>query len=121
MNYSKDDKINSRDIVPAGAIEVQYVDKSYYEIISNNIISIDDKQKIEPKLIEIQTLDKAGIKKRYKELRRSGENTHEKGGGIGMYEIAKISDGIEYEFRSINEDKYYFTMKSIVKQKAVKK
>jgi hypothetical protein len=80
--------------------------------------TIDDKQKIEPKPIEIQSLDNQGIKKRYRELRRSGENTHGKGGGIGMYEIAKVSNNIEYSFEAINEDKYYFTMKSFVKKKA---
>jgi len=117
MNYSKNDIIEDRSIVPAGTIEVQYINDNYYEIIATNIISQDDKEKIEPKLIEIQGLDKAGIKKRYRELRRSGENTHGKGGGIGMYEIAKVSDSIEYEFKAINEDKYYFTMSSIVKSK----
>ena len=34
-----------------------------------------------------------------------------------MYEIAKISDDIEFEFKAINEDKFYFTMSSFVKQK----
>ncbi|MEA3498107.1 MAG: SiaB family protein kinase, partial [Campylobacterota bacterium] len=117
MNYSKNEDIGSRQIVPAGEIEVQYINDEYYEIMATNIVSTEDKQKIEPKLIEIQGLDKAGIKKRYRELRKSGQNTHEKGGGIGMYEIAKISDGIKYKFNAINEDKYYFTMKSIVKHK----
>jgi hypothetical protein len=117
MNYSKNEDIGSRQIVPAGYIEVQYINNEYYEIISKNIISKDDKEKIEPKLIEIKSLDKAGIKKRYRELRRSGENTHGKGGGIGMYEIAKVSDEIIYQFEAINEDKYYFTMGSIVKKR----
>jgi hypothetical protein len=120
MNYSKNEDIGSRQIVPAGYIEVQYINNEYYEIISKNIISKDDKEKIEPKLIEIKSLDKAGIKKRYRELRRSGENTHGKGGGIGMYEIAKVSDEIIYQFEAINEDKYYFTMGSIVKKKEKK-
>ncbi len=31
-----------------------------------------------------------------------------------MYEIARISDKIEYLFTPINEDKYYFTIKSFV-------
>ncbi len=124
MNYSKNEDINSRQIVPAGSIEVQYhsnedVDE-YYEIIATNIVSIEDKEKIEPKLLEIKSLDKMGIKKRYRELRKSGQNTHEKGGGIGMYEIAKVSDSIEYEFKAINEDKYYFTMKSNVNIKKIK-
>ena len=114
MNYSKNDNINSRQIVPAGQIEVQYVNDEYYDIIATNIISIDDKKIIEPKLIEIQSLDKVAIKKRYRELRKSGQNSHENGGGIGIYEIGKVSNSIEYEFRAINEDKYYFTMKSIL-------
>ena len=117
MNYSKDGIENTRDIIPAGEIEVQYINDDYYEIIATNIVSIDDKNKIEPKLLEIDGLDKAGIKKRYRELRKSGQNTHEKGGGIGMYEIAKVSDEVEYKFEAINKDKFYFTMKSIVKSK----
>jgi len=120
MNYSKNEDIGSRQIVPAGIIEVQYINNEYYDIMATNIVSIEDKEKIEPKLIEIQGLDKAGIKKRYRELRKSGQNTHEKGGGIGMYEIAKVSDSIEYNFEAINEDKYRFTMKSFVKPKARK-
>ena len=117
MNYSKNEDENSRQIVPAGTIEVQYINNEYYDIIATNIVAIEDKEKIEPKLIEIQGLDKAGIKKRYRELRKSGVNTHEKGGGIGMYEIAKVSDSIEYNFTAINEDKYSFTMKSFITKK----
>ena len=114
MNYSKDDKVDSREIVPAGKIEVQYIDKEYYEITAINIVSTEDKQKIEPKLKEIQSLDKSGIKERYRELRRSGQNTHEKGGGIGLYEIAKVSNIIKYNFIAINNNKYQFMMQSVV-------
>ena len=83
-----------------------------YFIDSRNIISREDKDKIEPKLIEIDSLDLDGIKKRYKELRRSGKNTHGKGGGIGFYEIAKRCDKIEYDFKEINENKFYFHIKT---------
>ena len=117
MNYSKNDIVGSIDIVPAGKIEIQNINNEYYTIKAINITSKEDKEKIEAKLIEIQSLDKAGIRKRYRELRRSGENTHEKGAGFGMYEIAKMSDSIEYKFKAINEDKYTFMMKSVVKPK----
>ena len=121
MNYSKNEEAGSRQIVPAGEINLRLVNDDYYEIEASNIVSIDDKEKIEPKLIEIQGLDRKGIRARYRELRRSGENTHQKGGGIGMYEIAKVSDSIEYSFTPINEDKFIFTMKSIVFAKKKKK
>ncbi|MEA3383136.1 MAG: SiaB family protein kinase [Campylobacterota bacterium] len=116
MNYSKSNVEESRDIVPGGLIVVSKdSERTSYFIDSQNIISIDDKNKIEPKLEEIVTLNRDEIKKRYKELRRSGRNTHEKGGGIGFYEIAKRCDAISYDFTKINEDKYYFHIKTQIK------
>ncbi len=120
INYSKAKDLNNADIVPAGAISVQRDSEDTYYITGKNIVSAKDKEKIEPKVLEVQSLDKAGIKKRYKELRRSGKNTHAKGGGIGTYEIAKICDEMEYSFEAINEDRYYFTLTSIIKPKVKK-
>ncbi len=120
MNYSKSKDLYIDDIVPAGFISVEVDDDNTYYITGKNIVSAKDKEKIEPKILEVQSLDKAGIKKRYKELRRSGKNTHAKGGGIGTYEIAKICDEIEYNFEKINEERYYFTLKSIIRPKVKK-
>jgi len=115
MNYSKSEESLSRNIVPGGLIVVSKNSQgSQYYIHSQNIISIDDKNIIEPKLDDISTLDIDGIKKRYKELRRSGKGTHAKGGGIGFYEIAKRCDGIEFDFNPINEDKFYFHIKATI-------
>ncbi len=112
MNYSKSKDPNCHEINPEGLIIVSRDDKGNYYIQSQNIIALEDKNKIEPKLKELQFLDKDGIKKRYRELRRSGQNTHGKGGGIGFYEIAKKCDSIEYKFKEINENKYYFHIKT---------
>ncbi len=110
MNYSK--AVESDAKRPQGLIVVSKDSDYNYYIDSQNIISSEDKEKIEPKLLEIQSLDRDGIKKRYRELRRSGHNTHDKGGGIGFYEIAKKCDAIEYDFTKINEDRYYFHIKT---------
>jgi len=112
MNYSKSKDPNSYEIKSEGLIIVSRDEEGNYYIQSQNIIALEDKNKIEPKLQEIQILDKDGIKKRYRELRRSGQNTHGKGGGIGFYEIAKKCDSIEYNFKEINENKYYFHIKT---------
>ena len=118
MNYSKSINQDCRDIVPGGLIVVaKNSDESEYSIHSRNIISIDDKEKIEPKLSEMQTMSKDEIKKRYKELRKSGAGTHGKGGGIGFYEIAKRCDKLEYDFKEINSDKYYFHIKTTISLK----
>jgi hypothetical protein len=65
----------------------------------------------------VDDFDKDGIKERYKELRRSGKNTHGKGGGIGFYEIAKRCDKLEFDFNEINSDKYYFHVKTTISNK----
>jgi hypothetical protein len=113
MNYSKTADANNKALKPEGLIVVSKSKKSY-DIHSQNIISREDKERIEPRLIEIHSLDKDGIRKRYREVRKSGQHAHEKGGGIGFYEIAKRCDAIEYEFKKINESAFYFHMKAII-------
>lgn len=121
MNYSKTKAQNSADLKSEGLIIVGKDKEHNYYIHSQNIVDKHDKEKIEEKLVEIQSLDKEGIKKLYRELRKSGKNTHGKGGGIGFYEIAKRCDKIEFEFNSINEDKFYFHFKAQINNKQLEK
>jgi len=114
MNYSKTANVDDTSFRPQGLILVSKSIDGNYHIHSQNIVSLQDKEKIEPKLLEIQSLDRDGIKARYRELRKSGKDTHGKGGGIGFYEIAKRCDSIEYEFKRINEDKFYFHLKTTI-------
>lgn len=108
MNYSKSTRSDCKEVKSEGLIVVGKDDDLNYYIHSQNSIASEDKDKIEPKLQEILTMTKDEIKKRYRELRRSGHASHGKGGGIGFYEIAKRSDEVKFEFKKINEDKYYF-------------
>jgi len=114
MNYSKKKASDSSEFKSQGLIVVGKDELGRYYVHSQNVVSLEDKQSIEPKLIEIHSLDKEGIKQRYKELRRSGKNTHGKGGGIGFYEIAKRCDVIKYDFIPINESKFYFHFYAIM-------
>lgn len=112
MNYSKSIDNTISETQSQGLILVSKDPNFNYRIHSQNIVSQKDKEKMEPKLLEIQSLDRDGIKKRYRELRKSGKNTHYKGGGIGFYEIAKKCDSIEYNFTRISEDRYYFHIRT---------
>ena len=118
MNYSKN--IHEDTVRAQGLILVTKDNHFNYSIHSQNVVSLEDKQKIEPKLLEIQSLTKDEIKKRYRELRKSGQNAHGKGGGIGFYEIAKKCDSIEYNFSKIKEDRYYFHIKTTILTKKEK-
>jgi len=124
LNYSKTTEVGSEETRAEGLIIVgKSIDEAgqqqQYYIMSQNVVALSDKEKMLPKFEEINTLDKEGLKKRYRELRKSGRDTHEKGGGIGFYEIAKRSDHIEYEFTELNEDKFYFQFKAFVNIKSV--
>jgi len=117
MNYSKDKRIDSNDVKSEGLIVVGKDDDMNYYIHAQNIIAKEDKEKIEPKLNEIITMSKDELKKEYRARRKSGKDTHERGGGIGFYEIAKRSDEVSFEFKEINENKFYFHFVSKVKTK----
>jgi len=106
MNYSK--RVKANDILdPKGLIFVGKQEENYF-VCSQNIISKEDKEKIEPRLQEIQKATPDEIKKLYKEIRRSGKGSHEKGGGLGLLEIAKKVQSIEYSFKPLPNDKFYY-------------
>lgn len=120
MNYSKNKQENCKEVKSEGLIVVGKDAEGNYYIHSQNIITNDDKDKIEPKLNELITLNREEVKQKYRELRRSGKDKHGKGGGIGFYEVAKRSDEIRFEFKPINEDKYYFHFISRINTKKEK-
>jgi len=109
MNYSKCKNVCEEEFDPKGLVLVGYNkdDNSYY-VLSRNIINAVDKDKILPKLEEIQSMGRDEVKKKYRELRRSGLDKHNKGAGIGFLEISKRCDNIDFTFKKINENKYQF-------------
>jgi PAS domain S-box-containing protein len=119
MKYSKSHDIHCNDIRPAGFIEVTKDINNIYYINSKNILSKEDKDKIELIIKQIQSLTLQEIKTRYKDLRRSRENKHKNGGGIGLYEVAKSATTINYSFKKINDSKFEFEFNLTVKGKSV--
>jgi len=106
MNYSKKRK-GSHHFDPKGLIFVGKRENHYF-VCGQNIITLEDKLHIEAKLNEIVTLDEAELKKRYREIRRSGKGSHDKGSGLGFYEIARKVENLEFHFEEITSDRYYF-------------
>jgi len=115
MHYSKSVEMSDGSAEPKGLIFVSKDKQGNYYVDSQNVVSIEDREKLETKLIEIKGLDRDGVKKRYRELRKSGKNAHGRGGGIGFYEIAKRCDRIEYEFTEITDTRFYFHVRTFIK------
>lgn len=117
LNYGKSQELGCVQSKAEGLILVgrttQGQQQQYY-VLSQNVVTENDKNKMLPKLEEILTLDQDALKKRYRELRKMGKDSHEKGAGIGFYEIAKRCDHIEFEFTQLNEEKFNFEFKAFV-------
>lgn len=114
MNYAKAKEAGGNGFDPKGLIVVGKDEGSKYYIFSQNVLDAEDREKITPKLEEIRCLDIDGLKKRYRELRKSGRDSHGKGAGIGFYEIAKRCESFEYEFIPIEDGRFYFQFKAII-------
>lgn len=118
MNYSKTKQIDSNAFRSEGLIWVAKNEQQLgYYVQSRNVIDIHDKEKIEPKLAEILTMDNDAMKQRYRELRKSGRDAHSKGGGIGFYEIAKRATSVSFSFEPLNDSKFYFNFRANILSK----
>ena len=116
MNYSKDKKREDGTFDSKGIIVVGFDHPTNcYYVMSRNIVSKADKERIEPKIQKAVQLDREDLKKLYRELRKSGLDKHNKGAGIGFIEIAKRCDFLEYRFDPIREDRFYFSVKTVIK------
>jgi anti-sigma regulatory factor (Ser/Thr protein kinase) len=117
MNYSNFNGKKSHGYIEIREISTNHETK--YEIITKNMVSKEEKTIIESRLNEILNLTKEGVKQRYKELRRNEKYKHEKGGGIGLYEIAKTADNLQYSFEE-KQNGYLFVFKAEIIHKSGK-
>ena len=108
MNYSiKRDENSGNGSGTCFVIHHQHSKK--FKVCAGNIVSSEQARKIEEKLDKINSLDDVGLKAHFKEARRSGQGTHEKGGGLGFIEIARKSSGkLNYQITPIDSTKSYF-------------
>lgn len=80
-----------------------------FTITVSNPVRTEDIEVLEGKLKEINTLDRQGIKQKYKEIITNGKFSEKGGAGLGIVEMAKITDApLDFNFSAINKKfKYY--------------
>lgn len=77
---------------------------------SNPILKVDSKT-LKKRLEHINSLDKTGIKEEYKQTITNGQFSEKGGAGLGIIEMAKISDEkLIYSFESINKEFDIYTL-----------
>lgn len=82
-----------------------------FSITVSNPVRNTDRLNLESKIIEINSLDKQGIKNKYKQIITNGEFSEKGGAGLGIIEMAKITDApLEYSFTKINDTFCYYSL-----------
>ena len=107
--------------VSSGVFIMAAKDKTYI-LKSGNVINNENVEQLKTRIDYLNTLDKEGLKKLYKEQMRSDNNNPEsKGGGIGLTEIARrATSKIIYEFMPYADGLSFFSMEVEVGADAVK-
>jgi hypothetical protein len=83
----------------------------FYTLSSGNPVSNDNVELITQRVEELRALDREGIKKLYRERRRSGQDRTHKGAGLGLIEMARKSDvPLEYQFHEYDEHSKLFRL-----------
>ncbi len=117
MNYSKKNHENENGRKSEGLILVGKSTNNEYFIHSQNVVNSKDMHSIQKKLELIKNMDKETIKSEYRRLRKEGRDLHPLGAGIGFYEISKRCDEIDFEFKKVDENRFYFHFKAKITEK----
>lgn len=93
----------------------KYKGSSDFFISSGNIIKSIDKEKLITKINFVNSLTKEELRLHYKEQRRTGSQSHPKGAGLGILEMArKVNSPLECTMKDIDESHTYYTIRASV-------
>lgn len=82
-----------------------------FSLTCSNPIKKKDVNRLKKRLEYINNLDKAGVKEEYKKTITNGFFSEKGGAGLGLIEMAKITDGkLDYSFTPINNDYNYYRL-----------
>lgn len=82
-----------------------------YQIRTGNFIINDKIQKLKERLDKIKSLSKDELKDLYKFVLNNQKFSDKGGGGLGLIDIARRTDGrIEFEFDDFNDDYSFFSL-----------
>lgn len=101
-------------VLSSGIIAVG-LEGSDYSVISGNVISNTDIERVRQRLDLIIGMDRDAQKEYYKTMRRKEPDPQSRGAGLGFIEMArKASRPLEYCFTPIDGEHSFFALKAIV-------
>lgn len=86
-------------------------DKESYNIITGNYIKTDRVSKLKSRIDMVNSLDKDGLKKLYKEILNDPTRSEKGGGGLGIIDIARKSGHqLNYDFMEVDSSYSFFSL-----------
>lgn len=99
-----------------GLIGIGKTDTNLFLVFSGNIVTTEEAEFMEKKLIYINSLSREELNKQYQQQLKQGSITSEGSAGLGLYEVARKSDRpMEYSFSPLQEGNVFFELKIFVK------
>jgi len=117
--YKHQDHIEGdKDHLPKFSLQF---DNEFFSMFVSNSILNHKVSLLKTKLDKVNSLDKNGLKDLYKNTILSGNVSPKGGAGLGIINIAKVSENkINFSFSSINEKYSYFTLNILISHKYLK-
>lgn len=114
-NYvgSKEGRPNFEQIASSCIVTIGKTEVGHF-ICSGNMVEAEDLDKLLAKINRLAELDKAGLKKLYKET-MMGDQPDQGGAGLGIIEMArKSSMPLEYSVTPLDGGLSFFTLKAVI-------
>lgn len=98
-----------------GLIGISKMENNVFMIFSGNLVSSEEADIIERKLVEINALSKDELKQQYNKQLKQGKIKPDGSAGLGLYEVARRSDRpIDYKFTPVKDDIVFFELKIFI-------
>lgn len=93
-------------------------DNNEVTVLSGNVLPVESIIPLKSRIDQINALDKDGLKQLYKEVRTTSTISEVGGAGLGFIDMARKSGNkLNYHFKKINEQLYFFTLLATVSKK----
>lgn len=113
--YYSQDELKDMDTSLRNGITIIGKSEDHFFVLSGNETTHFQKERLESKLEKVASMTKDELKKAYRDARRVESDEFSSGAGLGFLEMArKSSRPIEFDFKRLGEDRYFFSLNIII-------
>mgnify|MGYP006908207804 CR=1 FL=1 len=108
QNIRKYGAVNDTGSESKPGIIIVSFDGKTYGVKTGNLVENEKVAALEERLAEIKSLEKENIKQKHKEVLKTTRLSEKSGAGLGLLTIARKADGINFNFKKLNDRVSFF-------------